>query len=294
MFRLINNEIISLEENLEAVISSETQEMRRKISKHDFEIIKLIGKGGFSNVYEGIINSNCLVRHKFTGKIYAMKVVDKESMEKDNKIEQILNEKNIMQQLDNPFIVKLFWSFQSKDTLNFVMDFCPGGELFYHLHNVGCLSENHTKFYFAEILLGIEYLHKQGIIYRDLKPEIVLIDLDGHIRLADFGLSKEGLSLDIMTYTFCGSPEYMNPEMLQQSGHTLTVDFYSLGVLLYEMIVGLPPYYSIDRDEMYTRILNNQLILPPDISPSLSDLLIKLLNKDPKLRLGGKRGVDQI
>ena len=257
----------------------------------------MIGKGGFSNVYEGrfsILARKLLVRYKQTGKIYAMKVVEKEPLEKENKVKQVLNEKRIMEHLEHPFIVKLYWSFQSRKKLQFVMDFCAGGELFYHLHNVGRLTEAQAKFYFAEIVLGIEYLHKNGIVYRDLKPENVLLDLDGHVRLADFGLSKEGVLLSELTHSFCGSPEYMSPEMLQQCGHTLTVDFYSLGALVYEMILGLPPHYSTDRDEMYKRILIDPVTIPTSLSSSLRDLLSELLKKNPARRLGNKRGIEEI
>lgn len=234
------------------------------------------------------------MRHKQSGNIYAMKVVEKEPLEKENKVKQVLNEKRIMEKLEHPFIVRLYWSFQSRKKLQFVMDFCAGGELFYHLHNVGRLTEAQGKFYFAEIVLGIEYLHKHGIVYRDLKPENILLDVDGHVRLADFGLSKEGLTLRDLTHSFCGSPEYMSPEMLQQCGHTLSVDFYSLGALIYEMILGLPPHYSTNRDEMYKRILVEPVPIPSSLSPSLQNLLSELLRKNPARRLGSKRGIEEI
>lgn len=223
-----------------------------------------------------------------------MKVIEKNSLEQENKIKQVLNEKRIMEKLENPFVVRLYWSFQSKSKLHFVMDFCAGGELFYHLHNVGRLTEQQAKFYFAEIVLGIEYLHRHSIIYRDLKPENVLLDIDGHVRIADFGLSKGGITLASTTTSFCGSPEYMSPEMLQQAGHTLTVDFYSLGALVYEMILGLPPYYSTNHEEMYKRILLEPLNIPNSISRPLRSLLSKLLDKDPSRRLGNLRGIEEI
>ena len=128
------------------------------------------------------------------------------------------------------------------------MDLCAGGELFYLLHQKGRLPEQVAKFYFAEILLGLEYIHSKGIIYRDLKPENVLLDIDGHIKLADFGLSKVLSSYDALANSFCGSPEYMSPEMLMGTGHGFAVDYYSLGAILYEMLTGLPPFYSTDRN----------------------------------------------
>ena len=128
------------------------------------------------------------------------------------------------------------------------MDLCAGGELFYLLHLKGRMAESMAKFYFAEILLGLEYIHKQGVAYRDLKPENVLIDIDGHIKLADFGLSKNLPTPDSLTNSFCGSPEYMSPEMLMGYGHGISVDYYSLGAILFEMLTGLPPFYSTDRN----------------------------------------------
>jgi len=128
------------------------------------------------------------------------------------------------------------------------MDLCAGGELFYLLHKRGKLPEHVAKFYFSEILLGIEYLHSKGIVYRDLKPENVLIDIDGHIKLADFGLSKILETKSSLTNSFCGSPEYMSPEMLLGSGHSFGVDYYSLGAILFEMLTGLPPHYSTDQN----------------------------------------------
>ena len=135
------------------------------------------------------------------------------------------------------------------------MDFCPGGELFFHLHNLGRLTEDQAKFYFCEILLAIEFLHSLNIVYRDLKPENVLLDIDGHVRITDFGLSKEGIDKNGRSYSFCGSPEYMSPEMLKALGHGREVDFYSIGALLFEMLTGLPPFYDSNRSKMYLKIL---------------------------------------
>ena len=174
------------------------------------------------------------------------------------------------------------------------MDFCPGGELFFHLHNLGRLTEPQAQFYFAEILLALEHLHSLGVVYRDLKPENVLLDLDGHVRLTDFGLSKEHMRKDSVAFSFCGSPEYMSPEMLKESGHSFAVDYYSLGALLYEMLTGLPPFYNRNKERMYHAILNNPLLLPNYISRSGRSLLSGLLEKDPRKRLGADRGFVEI
>lgn len=174
------------------------------------------------------------------------------------------------------------------------MDFCPGGELFYHLHNVGRFTEEQSKFYFAEIILGLEYLHSREIAYRDLKPENVLLDIDGHVRLTDFGLSKENLGKHSKTYSFCGSPEYMSPEMLSGFGHGRSVDFYSIGSLLFEMLTGLPPFYDENRTKMYWKIINEPLSFPLFLSKSVKDLLTKLLAKNPVNRIGSLQGCEEV
>ena len=174
------------------------------------------------------------------------------------------------------------------------MDFCPGGELFFHLHNLGRLTEGQAMFYFAEILLGLEYLHSHSIVYRDLKPENVLLDLDGHVRLTDFGLSKEEMGPGGLSYSFCGSPEYMSPEMLREEGHGRTVDYYSLGAMLYEMLTGLPPFYDKNREKMYRAIQNDPLKLPNYVSKPGRSLLSGLLEKDPHRRLGAIGGFEEI
>lgn len=174
------------------------------------------------------------------------------------------------------------------------MDFCPGGELFYHLHNIGRLNEDQARFYVAEILTGIEYLHNMDIVYRDLKPENILLDIDGHVRITDFGLSKEGISEKAQSYSFCGSPEYMSPEMLKAAGHGREVDFYSIGALLYEMLTGLPPFYDTNRSQMYMRILNDDLELPNFLSQYSKNLISGLLSKDPTKRLGASGGIEEI
>jgi serum/glucocorticoid-regulated kinase 2 len=143
------------------------------------------------------------------------------------------------------------------------MDVCTGGELFYHLSRLKKLTESASKFYFAEILLGLEHLHSLDIVYRDIKPENILLDIDGHIRIADFGLSKI-IPQNQRSYSFCGSPEYMSPEMLSCVGHDKRLDIYCLGALLFEMLTGLPPFYSRDTNLMYETIMTNEVALPLD------------------------------
>lgn len=165
--------------------------------------------------------------------------------------------------------------------------------MFYHLQQKGRFPEFLAKFYFAEILLGIEYLHSKNIVYRDLKPENVLIDVDGHIKLADFGLSKI-LKTDERSFSFCGSPEYMCPEILKREGHNHMVDYYTLGAILYEMLTGLPPYYTNNKGEMTKRILESDLTFPSHMNEEVVQLISSLLARNPFQRLGSKRGVEEI
>lgn len=174
------------------------------------------------------------------------------------------------------------------------MDFCPGGELFFHLQMLGKLTEEQAKFYFCELLLGIKYLHAHNIIYRDLKPENVLIDLDGHVRIVDFGLSKQLQHREKNTFSFCGSLEYMSPEMLNKQGHGKEVDFYSLGALLYEMLTGLPPFYDEDSDVLYNSILSENINFPNGLSRNVKHLMRGLLQKEQQMRLGALQGVAEI
>ena len=165
------------------------------------------------------------------------------------------------------------------------MDVCTGGELFYHLSKLKRLTEQAAKFYFSEILLGLEHLHSLNIVYRDIKPENILLDIDGHIRIADFGLSKI-IPPRQKSFSFCGSPEYMSPEMLACVGHDSRLDIYCLGALLYEMLTGLPPFYSRDIHQMYEQIMTEQVSLPYEISNRsvIGDLISRMMQKDPSKR----------
>ena len=160
--------------------------------------------------------------------------------------------------------------------------------------NNGKLDEDVARFYFWEVLLALEYLHENGIIYRDLKPENILLDDEGHVILTDFGLSKVGFDKYTLSYSFWGSPEYMSPEMLNETGHGFAMDIYSLGALLFEFLTGLPPFYSQDRDELFYNIWNKHLDIPDYLSYEAQDLLKRLLRKDPWERLGAFIGIGEI
>eukprot|EP00667_Euglena_gracilis_P022272 EG_transcript_24700 len=206
----------------------------RKISKDDFEVLGTIGKGRY-----GIVD---LVRKRDTpphAGLYAMKILQKKSIVACNEVQHTMTERLILSRHSHPFLVKLRWAFQTEEHLCFVMDWANGGDLWTHLQR-GNFSEERARFYAAEILLGLGYLHQLGIVYRDLKPENILLDSDGHVVLTDFGLAK--ILSDGSTNTFCGTPEYIAPEVLQSRSYGKAVDWWAFGTLLFEMLVGLPPF----------------------------------------------------
>lgn len=244
-----------------------------------FKMIEVIGKGSFGKVF--------LVQEIKTHYMYALKVLRKDNIIKRNQVEHTKTERNVLGYVNHPFIVGLKMAFQSKDKLYFVLDYCAGGELFFHLSKVGKFQEPRAAFYAAEIVLALAHIHALDIVYRDLKPENVLLDAKGHVRLTDFGLSKEGISSSSSGATsFCGTPEYLAPEILSRQGHGRAVDWWSLGALLYEMLTGLPPFYCRDREKLFEKIRKGYLDYPRSLSARAQALLKGLLTKDPRRRLG--------
>ncbi len=226
----------------------------------------MIGQGSFGKVLQ--------VRKKDTGEIFAMKVLDKSKIIEQNEVSHTMAERNILTRLKHPFLVNLNFSFQTKEQLFFILDYVNGGELFFHLQQERKFSEDRVRFYAAEILLALEHLHLSGVVYRDLKPENLLLMDTGHIVLTDFGLAKEGMfSYDSKTDTFCGTPEYLAPEILLNNGYGKAVDWWSYGCLIFEMSSGLPPFYSQDVQEMYKRILNDKLSFSKEHSQDARDLV---------------------
>lgn len=257
-----------------------------RVGIDSFELLTVIGKGSFGKVLQ--------VRKKDTGKIYAMKVLNKKTIIERKEVEHTRSEKKILQKLCHPFLVNLNYSFQTPDKLYFIMDYVNGGELFYHLQKDKKFTEERAKFYCAEIVLGLEYLHNSGVLYRDLKPENLLLTDDGHICMTDFGISKEGLeSDDDRTATFCGTPEYLAPEVLEGNGYGKAVDWWSFGTLMFEMLTGLPPFYSQDVQQMYQKIISAKLQIPKTVSDDAKDLLEKLLIRDPETRMTDPKQIKQ-
>lgn len=253
-----------------------------KLTKDDFELLKVVGKGSFGKVMQ--------VRKKDTGEIFAMKVLKKEQLVARKQVAHTRTERTVLQNINHPFIVSLRYAFQTQAKLYMILDYFTGGELFFHLKAIGRFDENRAKFYAAEIALAIACLHSKDIVYRDLKPENVLLDEEGHIRLTDFGLSKESVNGESLTHTFCGTPEYLAPEVIQGGGYGKPVDWWSLGTLLYEMLTGLPPFYNPNLQLMYEKILKAPLNLPSYISDDAKSLLNELLERDHTLRLGCRGG----
>jgi len=251
-------------------------EIKPKVN--DFESLNVIGRGSFGKVLQ--------VKHIPTGNIYAMKVLNKKSIIDRGELEHTKAEQSILTKLNCPFLVRLHWSFQTTDKLYFVMDFVNGGELFFHLQKEKSFNAKRVQFYSAEIVLGLEYLHKMGVIYRDLKPENILLTNQGHICMTDFGISKEGLTAkDSRTATFCGTPEYLAPEVLKGQQYGKEVDWWSLGTLIYEMLTGLPPFYSEDVQLMYSKIMKEKLNFPKKMTEEAKSLITALLERNPSDRL---------
>merc|ERR1711904_287604 len=198
--------------------------------------------------------------------------------------------RNVLVRATHPFIVNLEYAFQTPKKLYFVLEYCPGGELFFHLSRAGRFSEGRCRFYASELLLAIQYMHSLNIIYRDLKPENVLLDAQGHAKLTDFGLSKEGIEDNFSAKSMCGTPEYLAPEIIEKRGHGKAVDWYSLGALMYEMLTGLPPFYTRDREQLFERIRRGELSYPSYVSDVAKSLLQRMLDRDPPKRLGGGPG----
>ncbi|TYI63989.1 hypothetical protein E1A91_D09G054900v1 [Gossypium mustelinum] len=282
-----------------------------RTSIEDFEIIKPISRGAFGRVF--------LARKRATGDLFAIKVLKKADMIRKNAVESILAERNILISVRNPFVVRFFYSFTCRENLYLVMEYLNGGDLYSLLRNLGCLDEDMGRVYIAEVVLALEYLHSLNVIHRDLKPDNLLIGQDGHIKLTDFGLSKVGLinSTDDLSgpsfgsrglteddepkeqispkrerrqkHSVVGTPDYLAPEILLGMGHGATADWWSVGIILFELLVGLPPFNAETPPLIFDNIMNRNIPwpkVPEEMSYEAYDLIDKLLTENPVQRLG--------
>lgn len=242
----------------------------------DLSVIRCIGKGSFAKVMLVSLRQD-------PNAVFAMKVMNKSNVGLD----RCRMEKRVLENLEHPFIVRLHQAFETSKSLALLLEYCQGGELFFHLTRAKRFGEAATRFYTSEIVLALEYLHGKGVIYRDLKPENVLLCIEGHVKITDFGICKEGVLDNTSAQSHCGTPEYYAPEMLEGRGHGRAVDWYTLGALAYEMLTGLPPYYSRNRDKVFERIRRGRLDFPAYVSSQARSLISSLMNFDPNKRLGG-------
>ncbi|KAG0298291.1 hypothetical protein BGZ98_000256 [Dissophora globulifera] len=250
----------------------------------DFELLETLGTGTFGRVY--------LAKFRHDHTFYAMKVLKKTEVVRLKQVEHINSEKQILSQVHFPFIVNLFTTFQDDRNLYMLLEYVIGGELFSHLRRAGRFTNDMTRFYAAEIVLAIEYLHSMDIIYRDLKPENLLLDSTGHVKITDFGFAKR---VEDRTWTLCGTPEYLAPEIIQSKGHGKAVDWWALGILIFEMLAGYPPFFDDNPFGIYEKILAGRIYFPAHIDPTAKDLIKKLLTADRTKRLGNlKDGSDDI
>ncbi|XP_069320466.1 ribosomal protein S6 kinase alpha-6 isoform X1 [Eulemur rufifrons] len=271
----------------EIPITHHVKEGYEKADPAQFELLKVLGQGSFGKVF--------LVRKKTgpdAGQLYAMKVLKKASLKVRDRIRTKM-ERDILVEVNHPFIVKLHYAFQTEGKLYLILDFLRGGDVFTRLSKEVLFTEEDVKFYLAELALALDHLHQLGIVYRDLKPENILLDEIGHIKLTDFGLSKESVDQEKKAYSFCGTVEYMAPEVVNRRGHSQSADWWSYGVLMFEMLTGTLPFQGKDRNETMNMILKAKLGMPQFLSAEAQSLLRMLFKRNPANRLGSE-GVEEI
>lgn len=283
--------------NTKMTTSSNNNNNTRQMTLDDFNLIKVIGRGSYAKVF--------LVEYKKTQKCYAMKVIKKSLVNDDEDIDWVQTEKHVFEQASNhPFLVGLHSCFQTESRLFFVIEYLCGGDLMYHMQRKRKLPEENARFYAAEIVLALDFLHAKGIIYRDLKLDNVLLDIEGHIKLTDYGMCKEGLKPGEQTSTFCGTPNYIAPEMLRGESYDFSVDWWALGVLCFEMMAGRSPFEINENpsenpdlnteDHLFQVILEKPIRIPRSLSVRATSLLKGFLQKLPSDRLGTRDGLREI
>ncbi|KAF7731832.1 camp-dependent protein kinase catalytic subunit [Apophysomyces ossiformis] len=252
-----------------------------ELKLQDFRMQRTLGTGSFGRVH--------LAQSKYNNRFYAVKVLRKSDIVRMKQVEHTKNERSVLMSVEHPFIVNLWGTFADYSHVYMVMDFVPGGELFSYLRKTKRFPNDVARFYSAEVLLALVYLHKHSIVYRDLKPENLLLDTTGHIKITDFGFAKR-IPEDI-TYTLCGTPDYLAPEIIQSKGYSKAVDFWALGVLIYEMLAGHAPFYADSQFKLYEKIMSSRPKYPSYFDSAAKDLLKHLLISDKTMRYGNlKRG----
>ncbi|XP_061882331.1 ribosomal protein S6 kinase alpha-2 isoform X1 [Entelurus aequoreus] len=270
-------------------ISNHVKAGFEKADPSQFQLLKVLGQGSYGKVF--LVRK---IRGVDRGQLYAMKVLKKATLKVTDRVRSKM-ERDILAEVNHPFIVKLHYAFQTEGKLYLILDFLRGGDLFTRLSKEVMFTEEDVKFYLAELALALDHLHSLGIIYRDLKPENILLDEEGHIKITDFGLSKEAIDHDKRAYSFCGTIEYMAPEVVNRRGHTQSADWWSFGVLMFEMLTGSLPFQGKDRKETMALILKAKLGMPQFLSPEVQSLLRALFKRNPANRLGaGPDGVEEI
>ncbi|KAF2202338.1 Pkinase-domain-containing protein [Delitschia confertaspora ATCC 74209] len=258
-----------------------------RLCQDDFELIKTLGTGTFARVWLVRLKNP---READEDKVFALKILRKVDVIRLKQVEHVRNERNVLAAVaGHPFITTMIASFQDHDSLYMLLDYCPGGEVFSYLRRARRFNEPTSQFYAAEIVLILEFLHeKEGVAYRDLKPENILIDAEGHLKLVDFGFAKKVENRE--TYTLCGTPEYLAPEVIRNTGHGTAVDWWAFGILVYEFLVGQPPFWDQNPMKIYEQIVEGRVRYPSAMSPEARDLISGLCTVDTSKRLGNIQG----
>lgn len=279
-----NNNNNSSSENIvkRSLLPQRSTVSKGKYSLNDFQIMRTLGTGSFGRVH--------LVRSVHNGRYYAIKVLKKEQVVRMKQIEHTNDERRMLKLVEHPFLIRMWGTFQDSRNLFMVMDYIEGGELFSLLRKSQRFPNPVAKFYAAEVTLALEYLHFHNIIYRDLKPENILLDRNGHIKITDFGFAKE---VESVTWTLCGTPDYIAPEVIATKPYNKSVDWWSLGILIFEMLAGYTPFYDTTPMKTYEKILLGKVVYPPFFHPDVVDLLSKLITSDLTRRIGNLQSGSQ-